>query len=304
MQRLRETLAGTDTLEGRVAFLLRAAPAPAALSGAAVQRIAAHLPLASVAKRRSRMLSWPMSLLLPASLALASSVALNRLASPKPRIALGPVVEQATAEPPVAAVGTVATSTAVTPVAPMPSVRSSAPPSRPRRKARSSSELDEAAALRKILELARSPAAAGQALEALADYRRRFPAGTLSREADLAEVRADVALGRRQDAIETLDRLLSQRDPPRAISLSLLRGELLSKEGRCADALASWRTLTAQSPAEKERLMHGRAFCLVTLGRWSESQDAYRAYLKAFPEGRFAGEARVALSGWDERADE
>jgi tetratricopeptide (TPR) repeat protein len=302
MQPLRETLAGTDTLEGRAAFLLRAVAVPAPLSSAAVQRIGVRLPLAPVAGSRSRMLPWPVGLLLPAALALGSLVALHRT-PPHEQIAPAAAARQVAVEQPTPADGTVvvASPTSVGPAAASPSPVAAA---RVRARPRPTAELEEATLLRRILELAESPAGAIQALEALSDYRRRFPTGMLRREADLAEVRADMALGHREEAIETLDRLLSQSDPPRATALALLRGELLTREGRCADALASWGSLTVQSAAEKERLLHGRAFCLATLGRWSESQAVYRAYLKAFPEGRFAGEARVALSGWDAEVDE
>jgi tetratricopeptide (TPR) repeat protein len=305
MQRLRETYTGTETLEGRVAFLLRATPAPAPLSSVAVERMATVLPLAPKARPSSRMLSWPINLLLTVSLALASSVALHRVQPSRLPVAPAPVAQPTIVEDPVTSTSTALGSpTSVAPTAPPPSGASSAPSSHIRVKARSAPEPEEAALLRRILELAKSPRGANQALDAIADYRRRFPAGTLGREADLAEVRADVALDRRREAIETLDQLLSLSDPPRAAALSLLRGELLAKQDRCTEALASWSALAVQSSGENERLLHGRASCLATLGRWSESQAVYRAYLKAFPQGRFAGDARVALSGWDEQVDE
>jgi hypothetical protein len=299
IQRLRESLAGTETLEGRAAFLLRAAPAPTPLSTATVQRIGARLHLVGTVEP-FRMLSWPMGFLLPMSLALASVLALHRSRGPAPHLGLASTVRAAE----VAGVAAEVPPPPLVQLAAAPPHSVGLPVTRVRMKPRAHSAPDEATQLRKILVLAGSPDSAGQALQELADFRQRFPAGSMLREADLAEVRADLILDHRVAAIETLDRLLSQPDPPRATELVLLRGELLAKENRCADALASWSGMNVQSSAQNERLLHGQAACLAKIGRRSESESAYRAYLATFPTGRFADEARVTLSGWDPPVDE
>src|SRR5262249_43466259 len=78
------------------------------------------------------------------------------------------------------------------------------------------------------------------ALAALTAYRRKFPHGKMEYEADLAEVKAQMALGNDAPALAVLDRAVALRGfdtLPRSPDLSVLRAELLARTGNCKAAL-------------------------------------------------------------------
>ena len=173
------------------------------------------------------------------------------------------------------------------PLAPVP-IAVSPPPDSP------SALALEAANLREVARLLQAGDPA-QALRELVVYRRRFPAGALAEEADLAELNADVALDRRAEAIGLLARL-ERPGGPRPAELRLLHGELLARGGDCTGALAWWGDALPTDPALAERTLYGRASCFAALGRTAESRAAMTAYLSAFPHGRFAATVRAALA--------
>ena len=154
--------------------------------------------------------------------------------------------------------------------------------------------------------LDRALAALGQrrpqeALATVGAYRQRFPHGKLEYEADLAEVKAQVALGKDAPALDVLDRAIAIHGfdtLPRSPDLSLLRAELLSRTGDCAGAIPVFSRLLEgehPEPGFQERAVYGRAICLGKLGQRGESRRALRDYLNRFPDGRFVKAAQDAL---------
>jgi TolA-binding protein len=139
------------------------------------------------------------------------------------------------------------------------------------------------------------------ALAAVDAYRQRFPRGKLEYEADLAEVKAQVALGKDAPALAVLDRAIAIHGfdtLPRSPDLSLLRAELLSRTGDCAGAIPVFSRLLEgehPEPGFQERAVYGRAICLGKLGQRGESRRALRDYLNRFPDGRFVKAAQDAL---------
>jgi tetratricopeptide (TPR) repeat protein len=133
-----------------------------------------------------------------------------------------------------------------------------------------------------------------QAVATLDRYRREHPESQFVGEAALAELDAQLRLGRRSDALALLRNLGEAQELPRWDELRLLRAELESEQGECADALRVFEdSSTVQGLAE--RALYGRALCLQKLGRVEESRRAFAAFLERYPEGRRAVEARRAL---------
>lgn len=119
-----------------------------------------------------------------------------------------------------------------------------------------------------------------QSLALLADYRRRFPHGALSREVDLTGLSANLMLGRSQDALLILDHF-AENDfaaVQRAPELRVLRAELLAGSHRFNEAQRAFDQALAidlNAPL-RERALYGRAACLEGLGNVAESRGGNR----------------------------
>lgn len=151
-----------------------------------------------------------------------------------------------------------------------------------------------------LYRLGRRRARAGDhsaALDAWLEHSRRFPRGVLAEEVHLAILDAQLATGS-PEALATADRFLT------AHPASTQRGEvhavgatLRHRAGDCAGALAQYDAAIAATLAarRREEALYGRASCLDTLRRRDEAAAAYRLYLEAHPEGRFAARARARV---------
>jgi hypothetical protein len=127
-------------------------------------------------------------------------------------------------------------------------------------------------------------------------YRARYPEGTLKHEAESARIDALLLLGRDDDALAELRRLPLQAQG-RDLELRLIRGELAAATD-CARAVADFdRVLAERAPeAFAERALHGRAACRARLGDQAGAKRDLAAYLRRFPAGRFAPEARRRIA--------
>jgi hypothetical protein len=143
----------------------------------------------------------------------------------------------------------------------------------------------------------RDPAGALAALDA---YDARAPRGTLRREADGARVDALIMLGRDGDALAVL-RTLALQPRGRDQELRVVRGELAAAQD-CAGAVADFDRVLADGPPARlvERALHGRATCLARLGDSAAARRDLLEYLRRFPEGRFAAEARRLAGDGDQ----
>jgi hypothetical protein len=141
------------------------------------------------------------------------------------------------------------------------------------------------------------------ALQTLHAYRQQHPNGLFENEAEVAEVRANLLMDKRSEALSLLDGMQARgfRGVPQEAELRLLRGELLGMDGRCGEAipvLAPYIEGAADGLAgglDRERALYTRASCRARLGDEAGSRQDARDYLREFPQGRFAGRIRADL---------
>lgn len=158
----------------------------------------------------------------------------------------------------------------------------------------------EARSLAEIVRTLRERKDPASALAQLEVHRRAFPAGALGPEADVVELDARVAHGDRAAALALLGRLDPEHDRglPRRGELLALWADLLAEDARCNRASGLYAQLLAEavSPELQERALWGKAHCLGRDGDLSGVRAALEEYLRRFPEGRFAEDARRQLS--------
>jgi hypothetical protein len=132
------------------------------------------------------------------------------------------------------------------------------------------------------------------ALRALAEYRTRFPAGSLRRELDVSQLELLLQLGRSDDALEQSDELLSSSSSgERASELRLLRGHILRKQSRFAEAVREYE-LAERGGARAADAPYFRAICLESLGKLEDAAAALAKYLDQ-PHRPYAEDAKRRL---------
>jgi hypothetical protein len=136
----------------------------------------------------------------------------------------------------------------------------------------------------RALNVRREPLASLGALDA---YDLRYPAGALRREALVARIDALLALGRREEALELLEKAGELRALPKGRELEVLRGELRARAGDCRRAAADFEDVLGARDPLSERALWGLAVC--------GSRPDLERYLREYPNGTFAPQARAAL---------
>jgi len=135
---------------------------------------------------------------------------------------------------------------------------------------------------------------AAGALRALAEYRTRFPSGSLRREADMSQLELLVQLGRSDEALAQSEELLSSSAAgERAAELHLLRGHILRKRRSFAGAAREYE-LAERAGARRGDASYFQALCLEALGRGAEAAALFARYLEQ-PQHAYAEDARVRL---------
>jgi len=135
---------------------------------------------------------------------------------------------------------------------------------------------------------------AAGALVALAEYRSRFPTGSLRREADMSQLELLLQLGRTDEALKQSDQLLSSSAGERTAELRLLRGNILRKtQSRFAEALHEYE-LAESAGMRGGDLKYFRALCLEAVGREPEAAALFAQYLEQ-PQHSYAEDARRRL---------
>jgi TolA-binding protein len=168
-----------------------------------------------------------------------------------------------------------------------------APPARePSRLARESRWL--ASAIAKL----RQEGAPEQALAILDQHQSELDSGALAGEANATRLEALLRLGRNAQALVLLDgQTLSARGLEREMLVA--RAELRADKNRTSAALRDF-DLILSSPGRadgiSERALYGRAGARAKNGDQAGARADFAQYLNAFPSGRFAAQARSALS--------
>ena len=134
---------------------------------------------------------------------------------------------------------------------------------------------------------------ADSALLALDAYRSRYPQGRLFVEAGVLRVDALIALHRSAEALRALDELDLSRMPG-GLERRLQRGELRATSGRLREALTDFDGVLAHAREQDllQRALQGRAQARLRLGDLAGARSDGIEYLRRFPAGPFARQAR------------
>jgi hypothetical protein len=136
-------------------------------------------------------------------------------------------------------------------------------------------------------------------------YRLDYPDGILRVEADVSIIETLVRAGSADDALgEANDFLRRRPDSERRAEIARLAGDLYRARGDCRRAVAAYQiVLGASRPRDIVEVANfHRAACLVRLGD-AAGGDAVRAYLRAYPSGRFRSEAAALAADGAHAAD-
>ena len=237
------------------------------------------------------------------------------LASARPRTSRAPArssvafVDRAAISPPASTVpadreplpatGSIAPAAlpAVVPEAPAPApaaIALTTPPAprRPPEKA-AAEDLSEERLLAAAVRALRAKQDAGSALLALDAYRARYPQGRLFVEASVLRVDALTALHRQPEALRALDELDLNRMPG-GLERRLQRGELRAASGRLQEAVADFDGVLSHAREQEllQRALGGRAQARQRLGDSAGARADAIEYLRRFPVGPFAPQAR------------
>jgi hypothetical protein len=135
------------------------------------------------------------------------------------------------------------------------------------------------------------------ALDRIDAYEDLFPEGNFAPEVILIKVDALQALGRSDEALNSL-RYRSLARLPRSTELELIRGELSAKAGRCDEAVVDFDQVLRHEPNERlgERALYARASCRARLGDQDGAETDLRLYLLRHPNGPHVAAVRRALT--------
>jgi hypothetical protein len=130
-------------------------------------------------------------------------------------------------------------------------------------------------------------------------YRAAHPDGILRVEADVSIIETLGRIGESDEALSEANEFLRRHpDSERRAEIARLAGDLYRAHGDCRRALGAYQVaLGVSRPRDAvEAATFHRADCLVRLGD-AGGPDAARAYLRAYPNGKFRSEATALASG-------
>jgi hypothetical protein len=129
-------------------------------------------------------------------------------------------------------------------------------------------------------------------------YRSEYPQGLLRVEADVSIIETLAKSGETDEALaEAADFVRRHPDSERRGEIARVAGDLYRARGDCRRAVGAYQIASGAARARDvaEAAAFHRAECLVRLGDTSGA-DAARAYLRAYPSGRFRSEATALVS--------
>jgi tetratricopeptide (TPR) repeat protein len=129
-------------------------------------------------------------------------------------------------------------------------------------------------------------------------YRSEYPQGLLRIEADVSIIETLARTGETDEALtEASDFLRRHPESERRAEIARVAGDLYRARGDCRRAVGAYQIAIGGARARDvaETASFHRAECLVRLGD-SAGPDAARAYLRAYPSGRFRSEATALVA--------
>jgi hypothetical protein len=158
----------------------------------------------------------------------------------------------------------------------------------------------EATLLAGAIRTLRGAGDANAALALLDQLRARFPDGAMTLEARAVRIEALLKAGRMAAALAELDGFPLDGAPGRD-EWQVVRGELRANAGRWHEAEADFAgALAGRLDGARgdlaERALWGRAGARARRGDGAGARADYALYLERFPSGRFADQARSAVS--------
>jgi len=145
-------------------------------------------------------------------------------------------------------------------------------------------------------EIGRIQSERGQYAAAVAAWRRYrsdYPSGILRVEADVSIIETLARAGETDDALgEATDFLRRRPDSERRGEIARVAGDLYRARGDCKHAISAYQLALSASRARDVTEAAGfhRGACLLRTGDGG-GVDALRAYLRAYPDGRFRRQA-------------
>jgi TolA-binding protein len=136
-----------------------------------------------------------------------------------------------------------------------------------------------------------------EALEDYLRYERQYPKGALIQETELSVIELQLQRSALKDALGQMDRFLAEHpDGERSPDVHLLRGNLLRQRGDCRAALRDYELARGNGLAEDDAVFFS-ATCEQQLSQSDAAALLLREYLRRFPAGHHAAQARAALEG-------
>ncbi|WP_224246377.1 tetratricopeptide repeat protein [Hyalangium gracile] len=302
LQRWKDQPSPSEPVEAEARRLAREMPPAEALTPGATARIAEKL--GSLPPPSGTRLPRGLPLLTVGALVVASALyfglngAVESPPSAQEEHPVEPAPEPVPAPPEPEEVPAPGAPSAAPPVTPEEAPAPPPPPAH-REPRPENALLEEAKLLGRAVEQLRREQDPKAALVTLQRYFKRFPRGELIGEAEVTRVEALLREGRKSEALRHLERLHGTgfAGLPRPAELALQRAELLAEARRDPEAARAFSEVLdrAPSPALEERALFGRAVCRARAGDEAGMRADLDAYLRRFPEGRFAAEARERL---------
>ena len=135
------------------------------------------------------------------------------------------------------------------------------------------------------------------AAAALADYRTRYPKGSLAHEVALSSIEVQLKLGAGAAALSAMDDFLARfPSSERWGDVRFLRATVRRDRGDCAGAAADYQELL-NDPIHADDALYFAAVCQQQLGEELAARRHLTEYLKRFPEGSHAPAVRRFFEG-------
>jgi tetratricopeptide (TPR) repeat protein len=141
------------------------------------------------------------------------------------------------------------------------------------------------------------------AVQALDDYRARWPRGSLAHEVALSSIEVQLKLGAGEKALQEMDDFLARfPSSERKGDVRFLRATVRRDRGDCSGAAADYLELLAD-PIHSDDALYLAAVCEQQLGEEASARRHLTEYLQRFPKGAHVNEVRRFFEGGSRQGD-